>query len=57
MPQEAPASLSREQYADILAYILHMNGYPAGEKELSEQSESLNAISLVPPPMAKSARN
>lgn len=49
MPQEAPASLSRQQYADILAFILKANGYPAGPRELSERSETLGAVSLLPP--------
>jgi mono/diheme cytochrome c family protein len=34
MPQRAPASLADETYADILAYILSVNMFPAGSKEL-----------------------
>lgn len=44
MPLEAPASLSRDQYADILAYILKSNGFPAGAKDLDRRSEYLKAI-------------
>jgi mono/diheme cytochrome c family protein len=35
MPMDAPATLSHEQYAAIMAYILKENGYPAGSKPLS----------------------
>ena len=34
MPNNAPGSLSKAQYADIVAYILKVNRYPAGESEL-----------------------
>ena len=34
MPQSAPGVLSREQYADILAFLLKSNGFPAGKTEL-----------------------
>ena len=44
MPQDRPASLPREQYADILAFILKANAFPAGAKELDRRSEYLKAI-------------
>jgi S-disulfanyl-L-cysteine oxidoreductase SoxD len=44
MPLNNPAGLSRDQYADILSFILKSNGYPAGQKELNRRSEFLNAI-------------
>ena len=34
MPEAAPNSLSAEEYAAVTAYILQLNGYPAGESEL-----------------------
>jgi polar amino acid transport system substrate-binding protein len=34
MPMNAPASLSKDQYVKIMAYILKQNGYPAGGKPL-----------------------
>ena len=46
MPQDNPASLSREAYADILAFLLKANGVPAGVKELDRRSEYLKAISF-----------
>lgn len=35
MPKEKPGSLTRDAYADIVAYILQRNGFPEGEKELT----------------------
>jgi mono/diheme cytochrome c family protein len=35
MPLDAPASLPKDQYAAIMAYILARNGYPAGPKPLT----------------------
>lgn len=44
MPEDYPASLSRQQYADVLAYILKLNGMPAGAAELKTDDESLGRI-------------
>lgn len=44
MPLNNPGVLSRDQYADILAFMLKSNGYPAGERELYRRSEFLNTI-------------
>ncbi len=44
MPLNNPGVLSRDQYADILAFVLKSNGYPAGERELYRRSEFLNTI-------------
>jgi mono/diheme cytochrome c family protein len=35
MPATAPGSLSNEEYAKIMAFILEQNGYPAGEQALT----------------------
>src|SRR5215471_11542608 len=35
MPGDAPGSLSAEQCADILAFVLSKNGFPAGQSELT----------------------
>jgi polar amino acid transport system substrate-binding protein len=35
MPLNAPASLSKAQYAAIMAYVLKFNGYPASAKTLT----------------------
>jgi len=44
MPQDSPGSLSREQTADVTAFILSTNKFPAGKTELSTQSEVLKQI-------------
>lgn len=49
MPQSSPGSLSRTQYADIVAFILKSNGYPAGSKELDHRSEYLAIIRFEAP--------
>ena len=37
MPQDKPGSLSKKQYADIVAYILKFNTIPGGTAELPEE--------------------
>jgi len=44
MPLDKPATLSRQQTADVLAYIFSVNKFPAGKAELSRQAEILNTI-------------
>lgn len=34
MPQAAPNSLDAQQYAEITAYVLSLNGFPSGEEPL-----------------------
>jgi mono/diheme cytochrome c family protein len=48
MPQDAPGSLNPAQYADVLAYILDKNKFPAGKKELAGDTEALKAIRIEP---------
>ena len=47
MPQDNPGGLSPEAYTDVLAYLLKVNEYPAGEADLT--AESLEAIVIEPP--------
>src|SRR5688572_1987793 len=49
MPQDKPGSLSRQQVADVLAYIFDVNKFPKGEKELDKSLPALKAIKLVMP--------
>ena len=44
MPLDKPATLSRQQTADALAFILSINKMPAGQTELPRQAEILNQI-------------
>ena len=47
MPQNNPGSLSRQQCADILAFILSKGNAPVGKTELPTQSEVLGTASAV----------
>jgi len=49
MPQDNPASLSLQEYADILAYLMQLNEMPAGDRELPGNQEALNAIAFQKP--------
>ena len=44
MPQTNPGRLTRQQDADILAFMLSINKFPAGKTELYRQSEMLKEI-------------
>jgi len=46
MPAGSPGTLSREQNAGIVAYILKSNGFPAGAKELPADQEALEKIRI-----------
>ncbi len=47
MPQNSPGSLSRQQNADILAYMLYKANVPTGKAELPTQGEMLKMIKFV----------
>jgi S-disulfanyl-L-cysteine oxidoreductase SoxD len=44
MPQDDPGRLSRQQDADVLAFMLQANEFPAGKTELDKQTEVLKLI-------------
>jgi mono/diheme cytochrome c family protein len=44
MPADKPGRLSRQQVADILAYILSFDKFPSGKAELGTQAETLKQI-------------
>ena len=46
MPQTKPGKLSREVNADITAYILSFNKFPAGKTELPHSAEFLKDIRI-----------
>ena len=48
MPNNAPGSLSKAQYADVVAYILKVNGYPAGDAELIPTAAVMKRVTLQP---------
>jgi S-disulfanyl-L-cysteine oxidoreductase SoxD len=44
MPSDKPGTLKRQQASDILAYVLSVNKFPAGNAELDTDSQSLQQI-------------
>lgn len=49
MPPNTPGGLSDQAYTDILAHILHFNGYPAGDTELPTDPEVFAQIPIERP--------
>ena len=47
MPQNDPGSLSRQQNADVLAYMLQRGRFPEGKAELASQAEVLNQYKFL----------
>lgn len=47
MPEGRPGTLSRQQNADILAYILNVNQFPAGKTELARDTDRLRQIRFL----------
>ena len=50
MPQGNPGSLSNQQYIDIIAFILQLNRFPAGEQEMEPSVDNLHTIIIEPQP-------
>ena len=48
MPLNEPGTMSGQQTADLVAYILKLNHFPAGQEPLGQDSAALNSISLAP---------
>lgn len=46
MPKTEPGSLTDEQYTVVLAYMLRMNGMPAGRDKLSAKESLLKSIRI-----------
>ena len=49
MPATAPGSLTPEQTADVIAYILSVGKYPAGSADLPGKADDLKQITLDAP--------
>jgi mono/diheme cytochrome c family protein len=48
MPTDDPGNLSTRQAADLTAFILKSNGFPAGDKDLDNNAATLNEIRIEP---------
>ena len=49
MPDDDPGTVSPEQSADVIAYVLSYNKYPEGKTELPPESEPLKKIRFEAP--------
>ena len=49
MPEDNPGSLKKEEYADVIAYILQLNKFPTGAAELPTDKDALSAILMEKP--------
>ena len=47
MPADAPGTLSKEDAAAVLAYILKINDMPPGKNELPAEHDALARIQFV----------
>ena len=47
MPSDNPGRLSRGQYTDMVAYLLQLNGMPAGQRRLSDDPKQLELIRIA----------
>ena len=47
MPADKPGSVSRQDNADVVAFLLAKNGFPAGDAELPTQTEILKTIKIL----------
>jgi S-disulfanyl-L-cysteine oxidoreductase SoxD len=48
MPMTNPGRLSRQVYADIVAYLLQANGLPAGATPLPSDDDGLKKVRIAP---------
>jgi mono/diheme cytochrome c family protein len=46
MPDDNPGGLPEQTYADIIAYVLEMNDFPAGNSELPTSMEALMEMKM-----------
>jgi mono/diheme cytochrome c family protein len=46
MPKSAPGTLTEDEYVWVMAYILRLNGMPAGTRELNAEPALLKAVRI-----------
>lgn len=49
MPEDNPGSLKKEEYADVIAYLLRLNRLPEGSTELPIDKDALSLIMMEKP--------
>lgn len=50
MPADSPGKLTPQESADVLAYVMQVNKFPAGRDELKTDAAALKAIAIAPKP-------
>lgn len=53
MPADAPGTMTMQQTSDVIAYMLMLNKYPAGQTELATDVAALKPIMIEGQPAAK----
>ena len=53
MPQDKPASLTDDEYAAIVAFLLQANRYPAGQQDLRADPAALKGVLFKRPDTTK----
>lgn len=49
MPMDMPGSMMDSEYEAILAHILQLTGFPAGDAPLDYNSGTMHTVNIVPP--------
>ena len=49
MPEDDPGGMKPEEYADVIAYLLQLNKFPAGAEDLTPSKDVLIAIMMEKP--------
>ena len=47
MPKQEPATLTAEEYVDVVAYLLKINGAPTGKQELAADVAVMKKIRIL----------
>jgi hypothetical protein len=57
MPPKAAQTMSEQERLDIIAFVLKLNGFPAGSAELTLTPRSLTSLMLIGPDGPSAPRN
>ena len=49
MPEDNPGGMKKEEYADVIAYLLKLNNFPSGSVDLPIDKDALSAILMEKP--------
>ncbi len=48
MPEDRPGAMSEQDYTELMAYILALNGYPAGAHALDAPGNAMRQVRISP---------